>query len=64
MSDLLEAGQAALVAITVDRATNDVRAALTGATITVVTDGVTADVARSPWPSTRRTPTPAQTALT
>ena len=44
MSDLLEAGQAALVAVAVDRAADDVRAALTGATIAVVTDGVTADL--------------------
>lgn len=44
MSDLLEAGQAALVAVAVDRAADDVRAALTDATIVVVTDGVTADL--------------------
>ena len=44
MSDLLEAGQAALVAVAVDRAADDVRAALTGATTAVVTDGVTADL--------------------
>ena len=46
MSDLLEAGQAALVAVAVDRAADDVRGALTGATIAVVTDGVTADLER------------------
>jgi hypothetical protein len=44
MSDLLEAGQAALVAVAVDSAADDVRAALAGATIAVVTDGVTADL--------------------
>lgn len=44
MSDLLEAGQAALVAVAVDRATDDVRAALSGATVTLVTDAVTVDL--------------------
>jgi uncharacterized membrane protein len=44
MSDLLEAGQAALVAVAVDRASDDVRAALAGATVAIVTDGVTADL--------------------
>ena len=44
MSDLLEAGQAVLVAVAVDRAADDVRAALTSATTAVVTDGVTADL--------------------
>ena len=44
MSDLLEAGQAALVAVAVDRAADDLRAALTSATTAVVTDGVTADL--------------------
>ena len=44
MSDLLEAGQAALVAVAVDRASDDVRAALAGATVAVVTEGVAADL--------------------
>jgi hypothetical protein len=43
MSDMLEAGQAALVAVAVDCAADDVRAALTGATIAIVTDVVAAD---------------------
>jgi uncharacterized membrane protein len=44
MSDLLEAGQAALVAVSVDRTADNVRAALTGATIAVVTGGMAADL--------------------
>jgi hypothetical protein len=44
MSDLLEAGQAALVAVAVNRAADDVRAGLSAATIAVVTDGVTVDL--------------------
>ena len=44
MSDLLEAEQAALVAVAVGCAADDVRAALTGATIAVVTDDLTADL--------------------
>jgi hypothetical protein len=44
MSDLLEAGQASLVAVAIERAADDVRAALSAATTAVVTDGVTADL--------------------
>jgi hypothetical protein len=44
MSDLLEAEPAALVVVAMGCAGDDVRAALTGATIAVVIDGLTADV--------------------
>ena len=65
MSDLLEAGQAALVAVAVDRAADDVRAALTGATIAVVTDGVTADLeAEVALAIDEANANPSQTALT
>jgi uncharacterized membrane protein len=65
MSDLLEDGQAALVAVAVDRAADDVRAALTGATIAVVTDGVTADLeAEVALAIDEANANPSQTALT
>ena len=65
MSDLLEAGQAALVAVAVDRDADDVRAALTGATIAVVTDSVTADLETDvAWAIDEANADPSHTALT
>jgi len=65
MSDLLEAGQAALVVVAVDQQADDIRAALTGATIALVTDGLTVDLeAEIAQAIDEVNASPSQTALT